>query len=140
MVVEFKEPVSDRLPAGRQFEELGLNFLCAHIFYGSKMTQPVKALTSPLRQIVENAGVAGSIVVGKLLEKSGNYGFNAQTEEYVVMIAAGIIDPTKVVRVALKDAALVAGLLITTEAMIAERPKDKGPSMGGGMGGGGMDF
>jgi chaperonin GroEL len=104
-----------------------------------------KALEAPLRQIVENAGVEGSIVVGKLLEKNGNYGFNAQTEEYVDMIAAGIIDPTKVVRVALQDAASVASLLITTEAMIAEKPKDK-PSMGmpggGGMGGGmgGMDF
>ena len=104
-----------------------------------------KALESPIRQIVENAGVEGSIVVGKLLEKSGNYGFNAQTEEYVDMIAAGIIDPTKVVRVALQDAASVAALLITTEAMIADKPKDK-PAMGGmpggGMGGmgGGMDF
>jgi chaperonin GroEL len=103
-----------------------------------------KALESPVRQIVENAGVEGSIVVGKLLEKSGNFGFNAQTEEYVDMVAAGIIDPTKVVRVALQDAASVASLLITTEAMIAEKPKDKAPAgmppggMGGGMGG--MDF
>jgi chaperonin GroEL len=101
-----------------------------------------KALEAPLRQIVENAGVEGSIVVGKLLEKSGNYGFNAQTEEYVDMVSAGIIDPTKVVRVALQDAASVASLLITTEAMIAEKPKDKAP-MGmppGGGGMGGMDF
>ncbi len=100
-----------------------------------------KALEAPIRQIVENAGVEGSIVVGKLLEKTGNYGFNAQTEEYVDMVAAGIIDPTKVVRVALQDAASVASLLITTEAMIAERPKDKssgGGMPGGGMGGGGM--
>ena len=106
-----------------------------------------KAIEAPLRQIVENAGVEGSIVVGKLLEKSGNYGFNAQTEEYVDMIEAGIIDPTKVVRIALQDAASVASLLITTEAMIAEKPKDKAPmgmppgGMGGGMGGmGGMDY
>ncbi len=99
-----------------------------------------KALEAPIRQIVENAGVEGSIVVGKLLEKSGNYGFNAQTEEYVDMVAAGIIDPTKVVRVALQDAASVASLLITTEAMIAEKPKNAAPQMpgGGGMGGGGM--
>ncbi len=99
-----------------------------------------KALEAPIRQIVENAGVEGSIVVGKLLEKSGNYGFDAQTEEYVDMIAAGIIDPTKVVRVALQDAASVASLLITTEAMIAEKPKNAAPQMpgGGGMGGGGM--
>ena len=103
-----------------------------------------KALEAPLRQIVENAGVEGSIVVGKLLEKSGNYGFDAQNEEYVDMVVAGIIDPTKVVRVALQDAASVASLLITTEAMIAEKPKDKagggmpGGMPGGGMGGGGM--
>jgi chaperonin GroEL len=99
-----------------------------------------KALEAPLRQIVENSGVEGSIVVGKLLEKSGNYGFDAQNEEYVDMVAAGIIDPTKVVRVALQDAASVASILITTEAMIAERPKDKGAGGGmpGGMGGGGM--
>ena len=103
-----------------------------------------KALEAPVRQIVENAGVEGSIVVGKLLEKSGNFGFNAQTEEYVDMVSAGIIDPTKVVRVALQDAASVASLLITTEAMIAEKPKAPAaaPAMpGGGMGGmGGMDF
>jgi len=103
-----------------------------------------KALEAPLRQIVENAGVEGSIVVGKLLEKSGNYGFDAQNEEYVDMVVAGIIDPTKVVRIALQDAASVASLLITTEAMIAEKPKDKagggmpGGMPGGGMGGGGM--
>jgi chaperonin GroEL len=104
-----------------------------------------KALEAPLRQIVENAGVEGSIVVGKLLEKSGNYGFNAQTEEYCDMVEAGIIDPAKVVRVALQDAASVASLLITTEAMIAEKPKAPaggGMPPGGGMGGGmgGMDF
>ncbi|MBI3673078.1 MAG: chaperonin GroEL, partial [Rhizobiales bacterium] len=99
-----------------------------------------RALEAPVRQIVENAGVEGSIVVGKLLEKSGNYGFDAQKEEYCDMVDAGIIDPTKVVRVALQDAASVASILITTEAMIAEKPKDKAPSMpgGGGMGGGGM--
>jgi chaperonin GroEL len=83
-------------------------------------------------------------VVGKVLEKTGNFGFNAQTEEYGDMIAAGIMDPTKVVRVALQDAASVASLLITTEAMIAEAPKKEAaaPAMpGGGMGGmGGMDF
>jgi chaperonin GroEL len=104
-----------------------------------------KALESPIRQIVENAGVEGSIVVGKLREsKEETYGFNAQTEEYVDMLKAGIIDPVKVVRVALQDAASVAGLIITTEASIAEAPKKKegGPGMpGGGMGGmGDMDF
>ena len=98
---------------------------------------------APIRQIVENAGVEGSIVVGKILEnKSQTYGFNAQTEEYVDMIEAGIIDPAKVVRTALQDAASVAGLLITTEAMVAEVPKDKpAPADAGGGGGmGGMDF
>ncbi len=102
-----------------------------------------KALEAPIRQIVENAGVEGSTVVFKLGENpSETWGFNAQTEEYVDMIAAGIVDPAKVVRTALQDAASVAGLLITTEAMVAEVPKDK-PSMpmgGGGGGMGGMDF
>ncbi|MEQ1492629.1 MAG: chaperonin GroEL, partial [Terricaulis sp.] len=104
-----------------------------------------KALEAPIRQIVENAGVEGSIVVGKLREnKDDNYGFNAQTEEYVDMVKAGIIDPVKVVRTALQDAASVAGLIITTEASIAEAPKKEsggGGMPGGGMGGmGGMDF
>jgi chaperonin GroEL len=104
----------------------------------------LKALESPIRQIVDNAGGEGSIVVGKILENSSQeYGFNAQTDEYVDMIAAGIVDPAKVVRTALQDAASVAGLLITTEAMVAEVPKDK-PAMpmggGGGGGMGGMDF
>jgi chaperonin GroEL len=102
----------------------------------------LKALESPIRQIVENAGVEGSIVVGKILEnKSQTFGFNAQTEEYVDMLDAGIVDPAKVVRTALQDAASVAGLLITTEAMVAEIPKDKpAMPMGGGGGMGGMDF
>jgi chaperonin GroEL len=100
-----------------------------------------KALEAPIRQIVENAGVEGSIVVGKVLEKSGNFGFDAQKEEYVDLVQAGIIDPTKVVRIALQDAASVASLLITTEAMIAEKPKEKtAPAMPPGGGMGGMDF
>jgi chaperonin GroEL len=104
----------------------------------------LKALEAPIRQIVENAGGEGSIVVGKINENaSQTFGFNAQTDQYVDMIEAGIIDPSKVVRTALQDAASVAGLLITTEAMIAETPKDK-PAMpmggGGGGGMGGMDF
>jgi chaperonin GroEL len=103
----------------------------------------LKALEAPVRQIAENAGVEGSIVVGKVLEnKSETFGFDAQREEYVDMVQAGIIDPAKVVRAALQDAASVAGLLITTEAMVAELPRDPAPSMpggGGGMGGmGGM--
>jgi chaperonin GroEL len=95
-----------------------------------------RALQAPIRQIAENAGVEGSIVVGKILENaSATFGFNAQTEEYVDLIQAGIIDPAKVVRTALQDAASVAGLLITTEAAIVEAPKKGG---GGGMPGGGM--
>jgi chaperonin GroEL len=104
----------------------------------------LKALEAPIRQIADNAGVEGSIVVGKVTENnSQTFGYNAQTEEYVDMIEAGIVDPAKVVRTALQDAASVAGLLITTESMIAETPKDK-PAMpmggGGGGGMGGMDF
>jgi chaperonin GroEL len=103
----------------------------------------LKALEAPIRQIVENSGGEGSIVVGKIIEnKSQTFGFNAQTELYVDMIEAGIVDPSKVVRTALQDAASVSGLLITTEAMVAEVPKDK-PAMpmgGGGGGMGGMDF
>ena len=102
----------------------------------------LKALESPIRQIVENAGGEGSIVVGKITEnKSQTFGFNAQNDEYVDMLEAGIVDPAKVVRTALQDAASVAGLLITTEAMVAELPKDKpAPAMPGGGGMGGMDF
>jgi chaperonin GroEL len=104
-----------------------------------------KAIQSPVRQIAENSGTDGSVVVGKLTDKNDpNFGFDAQTGDYKDMVAAGIIDPTKVVRVALQDAASVAGLLITTEAMVGDRPEPKGaPGMppGGGMGGmGGMDY
>jgi chaperonin GroEL len=104
-----------------------------------------KALQSPARQIFQNAGEDGSVVAGKILENNKYaYGFNAQTGVYGDLIADGVIDPTKVVRCALQDAASVAGLLITTEAMIADKPKKEGPAMpmgGGGMGGmGGMDF
>ena len=84
----------------------------------------LRALEAPIRQIAENSGVEGSIVVGKVLEnKSQTFGFDAQTEQYVDMLNAGIVDPAKVVRVALQDAASVAGLMITTEAMVAEAPK-----------------
>ncbi|MCB1396949.1 MAG: chaperonin GroEL, partial [Rhodobacteraceae bacterium] len=99
-----------------------------------------RALESPLRQIAENAGVDGAVVAGKVRESSDvNFGFNAQTEEYGDMFAFGVIDPAKVTRTALEDAASIAGLLITTEAMIADKPEPKGaapamPDMGG-MGG-----
>ena len=102
----------------------------------------LRALEAPIRQIAQNAGVEGSIVVGKILENDDQtFGFNAQTEQYVNMVETGIIDPTKVVRTALQDAASIAGLLITTEAMVAELPKKDAPAPampGGGMGG--MDF
>jgi chaperonin GroEL len=99
----------------------------------------LKALEAPIRQIAENAGVEGSIVVGKIMDhKSETYGFNAQEETYVDMVEAGIIDPAKVVRTALQDAGSVAGLLVTTEAMVAELPKDPAPAMPGGGGMGGM--
>ncbi len=104
----------------------------------------LKALEAPVRQIATNAGVEGSIVVGKLLEnKSESFGFDAQEEAYKDLVQAGIIDPTKVIRTALQHAASVSGLLVTTEAMVAELPKkEAAPAMpGGGMGGmGGMDF
>ena len=93
-----------------------------------------RALEAPIRQIAENSGVEGSIVVGKVLEKSGAFGFDAQNETYVDLVASGIIDPTKVVRTALQDAASVAGILITTEAMVAEKPEPKSAApAGGGM-------
>jgi chaperonin GroEL len=102
-----------------------------------------RALQAPARQIFENAGEDGSVIVGKLLEKGdANHGFDAQTGTYVDMVKAGIIDPTKVVRLALQGAASIAGLLVTTEAMVAEKPPKGTPTMpaGGGMGMDGMDF
>ena len=101
-----------------------------------------RAIQTPIRQIVENSGVEASIVVGKLLEqKSNTFGFDAQNEKYVDLVEAGIVDPTKVVRIALQDAASVAALLITTEAMVADRPKKESPPpMPGGGGMGDMDF
>jgi len=100
----------------------------------------LKALEAPIRQIAENAGVEGSIVVGKITDQNdADYGFDAQNEKYGDMFKAGIVDPAKVVRTALQDAASIAGLLITTEAMIAELPKKDAPAMPQ-MPGGGMDF
>jgi chaperonin GroEL len=103
-----------------------------------------KAITAPLKQIAQNAGHDGAVVAGKLLEGTdSSLGFNAATDVYENLVTAGVIDPTKVVRTALQDAASVAGLLITTEAAVSELPEDKPamPPMGGGMGGmGGMDF
>jgi chaperonin GroEL len=107
-----------------------------------------RAIEEPLRRIAENAGIEGSIVIDKVKNSKGNHGFNASTEEYEDLMKAGVIDPTKVVRTALQNAASVAALLLTTEAMVAEKPEEKGsggggggmPDMGGmgGMGGMGM--
>ena len=103
----------------------------------------LKAVEAPARQIAENSGMEGSVVIGKILEnKSETFGFDAQTEHYVDLVDKGIIDPAKVVRAALQDAASVAGLLVTTEAMVAELPKKPSatPAMPGGGGMGGMDY
>jgi len=103
-----------------------------------------RAVQTPLRQIAENAGEDGAVIAGKVLEnESYDFGFDAQLGDYKDLVAAGIIDPTKVVRTALQDAASIASLLITTEAMVAEKPEKKSPmpAGGGGMGGmGDMDF
>ncbi|MFZ1702349.1 MAG: chaperonin GroEL [Pyrinomonadaceae bacterium] len=101
-----------------------------------------RALEEPLRQIAQNAGQEGAVVVGKVRESEGHFGFNAATEKYEDLVAAGVIDPAKVTRTALQNAASIAGLMLTTEAMIADAPDDKGgdpmAGMGGGMGGMGM--
>ena len=100
-----------------------------------------KAVQTPLRQIAENAGEDGAVIAGKILDKDDyNWGFDAQTGKFENLVSKGIIDPTKVVRTALQDAASIAGLLITTEAMVAEAPKKQAPApaMPGGMGG--MDY
>ena len=96
-----------------------------------------RALEHPIRQIAQNAGVEGSIVVDKVRGGKDAFGYNAETEEYEDLVKVGIIDPTKVVRTALQNAASIAGLLLTTEAVVVEIPSDEGPDMGG-MGGGGM--
>jgi chaperonin GroEL len=157
-VKEKKDRVDDALNATRAAVEEGIvpgggvallrakkaveNLKSANADIQAGINIVLKSLESPIRQISENAGVEGSIVVGKVSEKSGNFGFDAQAEEYGDMVEKGIIDPTKVVRTALQDAASVASLLITTEAMVAEKPKDKPamPAMPGGGGMGGMDF
>src|SRR6185436_6790447 len=101
-----------------------------------------RAIEEPLRQIVGNAGEEGSIVVQKVKEGKGSFGFNAATSKYGDLVAEGVIDPVKVVRSALQNAASVAGLMLTTEALMAEKPKDEKPAAGGGghnhggMGGG----
>jgi len=118
----------DKVKSGNDDQKVGVNIVR-------------RALEAPVFQIAENAGTSGAVVVGKLLEtKNANQGYDAQVGEYTDMVKAGIIDPTKVVRTALQDAASIAGLLVTTEAMVAEKPDDKGGAMPampdmGGMGG-----
>ena len=96
----------------------------------------LRSIEQPLREIARNAGDEPSVVVAKVLEGKGNFGYNAQTGEYGDMVAMGVLDPTKVTRFALQNAASVAGLMLTTDAMVAELPKDE--KQGGGMPGGGM--
>lgn len=162
-VKEKKDRVDDALHATRAAVEEGIVVGGgAALLYATSVLDKVKtdndeqkvgvdivrrALQAPVRQIAENAGVDGAVIAGKLLEgKDQKIGFNAQTGEYTDMFAAGIIDPTKVVRSALEGAASIGGLLITTEAMVADKPEEKcncgGPGAGApGMGGmGGMDF
>jgi chaperonin GroEL len=115
--------VLDKLPPANNDQKVGIDIVR-------------RALAMPVRQIAENAGMDGSIVVGKLIEqKNASQGYDAQNGQYVDMFKAGIIDPTKVVRTALQDAASVAGLLVTTEAMVAEKPEEKeaAPMPGAGM-------
>ncbi len=103
----------------------------------------LRAMEAPLREIVTNAGEEPSVIVNRVKEGSGNFGYNAANGEFGDMIEFGILDPTKVTRTALQNAASIAGLMITTEAMVAEAPKKDEPAMpgAGGMGGmGGMDF
>ena len=104
----------------------------------------LRAMEAPLREIVTNCGEEPSVVLNKVKEGKGSFGYNAATGEYGDMLAMGILDPTKVTRIALQNAASIAGLMITTEAMVAEQPKKEEPAMGGGGGGmggmGGMDF
>jgi chaperonin GroEL len=122
--------VLDKLNTANEDQKVGINIVR-------------RALQAPARQIAENAGEDGAVVVGKIVDKDDYaFGFNAQTGEYGNLVKQGVIDPAKVVRTALQDAASVAGLLITTEAMVAEKPKKQGsaPAMPGGGGMGGMDF
>ncbi|MEX2277523.1 MAG: TCP-1/cpn60 chaperonin family protein, partial [Cucumibacter sp.] len=159
-VKEKKDRVEDALNATRAAVEEGIvagggvALLRASLKLKSKGENPDqeagvnivrRALQEPVRIIVQNAGDEGSVVVGRIRDqKSETFGYNAQTGKFGDMISMGIVDPVKVVRTALQDAASVAGMLVTTEAMIAEKPKEETPQMpggGGGMGGmGGMDF
>jgi chaperonin GroEL len=120
--------VLDKLNTANEDQKVGVNIVR-------------RAIQAPARQIAENAGEDGAVVVGKIIDKDDfTFGYNAATGEYGNLVKQGVIDPAKVVRTALQDAASVAGLLITTEAMVAEKPKKKGPAMPPGGGMGDMDF
>ncbi|MBI4030054.1 MAG: chaperonin GroEL, partial [Proteobacteria bacterium] len=154
-VKERKDRVDDAMHATRAAVEEGIvaGGGCA-LLYATKALKDLKgenrdqdvgvdiirrAIQSPIRQIVENAGVEGSIVVGRLMDqKDANFGYDAQNGAYVDMVKSGIIDPVKVVRVALQDATSVAGLMITTEAMVTDAPEENKHSHGGAGAGGGM--
>ena len=155
-VKERKDRVDDAMHATRAAVEEGIVRAAASPCCGLRAAQGLrtknddqktgveivrKALSAPARQIAINAGEDGSVIVGKILEKEQYaYGFNSQTGEYGDLVTKGIIDPTKVVRAAIQNAASVAALLITTEAMVAEVPKKNAPAGGGMPPGGGMDF
>jgi chaperonin GroEL len=96
----------------------------------------LRAIEEPLRQIVANAGAEPSVVLNKVIEGKGNFGYNASSDQYGDLVEMGVLDPTKVARCALQNAASVAGLILTTDAMVAELPKDEGHRHGGGGGGG----
>jgi chaperonin GroEL len=119
------QPVLDKVKASEE-ERFGVNIVR-------------RAIEEPLRHIAKNAGAEGSIVLDKVKNGKGGFGYNAYSEEYEDLMKAGIIDPTKVVRTALQNAASVAGLLLTTEAMVAEKPKEEKPAAGG-HAHGGEDF
>jgi chaperonin GroEL len=122
------QKVLDRLNAANEDQKVGISIVR-------------RAIQAPARQIAENAGEDGAVIVGKIVDKDDYaFGFNAATGEYGDLVKQGVIDPAKVVRTALQDAASVAGLLVTTEAMVAEKPKQKGPAMPPGDGMGDMDF
>ncbi|MGB8509090.1 MAG: TCP-1/cpn60 chaperonin family protein, partial [Pyrinomonadaceae bacterium] len=123
--------------AAKALENLDLDGEDGDVRTGVKLLR--RAMEEPLRRIAENAGVDGAVVIGKLEESKGARGFNAATNKYEDLVAAGIIDPTKVVRTALQNAASVAALLLTTDAAITDAPESK-KAAGGGMPGGGEDY
>jgi chaperonin GroEL len=109
---------------------------CANFDQETGVSIVKRAIEEPLRQIIENAGGEGSVIVQKVREGSDDYGYNARTDEYENLLKAGVIDPTKVTRVALENAASIAGMLLTTEAVVSDIEEEGAPAMPAGMGGG----